>query len=119
MISRWRGKSVTGIVLDKMQRRAIRKHNGNVLVAIKDGTVYMPIGGAVSAAGVKAESVIRADHWHLEIQRLQARFENHLCELMPILGRCGYGGEDEIDAELKITETGYHALFRSLPRGRS
>jgi hypothetical protein len=111
MIRRYRGKGVTGATLDKTQRRAIRGKNGNVLVAVKDGTVYMPIGGGVAASGVKMESVICADKWHIEIQSLEGRFENQLGELMPILEQCGYGGEDEVEAELKITETGYQVLF--------
>jgi hypothetical protein len=46
MISKYCVKGVTPATLDKNQRRGLRKHNGNVLVGTKDGTVYMPIGGA-------------------------------------------------------------------------
>jgi hypothetical protein len=111
MIGRYRGKRVTAETVDKTQRQAIRKKNGNVLVATKDGTVYMPIGGGVMASGVKMESVICADKWQIDIQSLQARFEKQLGELMPTFEQCGYAGEDEVEAQLQITETGYHVLF--------
>jgi len=42
MISKYRVKGVTPATLDKNQRRALRKHNGNALVGTKDGMVYMP-----------------------------------------------------------------------------
>jgi hypothetical protein len=71
MIRQYRVKGVTAETLDNTQRRAFRKHNGNVFVSTVDGTVYTSIGGGVCASGVKMESVIRADNWHAEIQSLQ------------------------------------------------
>ncbi|MGZ9262983.1 MAG: hypothetical protein ACXW6V_26245, partial [Candidatus Binatia bacterium] len=97
------------------QRQAIREKNINVLTFTADGTVYMPIGGGIMASGVKFESVRCADMWHTEIQSLQARLENQLAELMPIFKQRGYAGEDEgedeIEAKLEITETGYQVTL--------
>lgn len=111
MISQYRAKNCTAATLTKTQRRAIRSKNGNVLVSTADGTVYMPIGGGVMASGPKFESVMRADKWHIEIQGLQARFESQLDQLMPTLLQRGYSGEAEIEAQLKIVETGYQVFF--------
>jgi|HubBroStandDraft_6_1064221.scaffolds.fasta_scaffold245043_2 hypothetical protein len=111
MISKYRVKGVTPETLDKNQRRALRKHNGNVLVGTKDGTVYVPIGGGVVGSGAKMECVMSADKWCIEIQDLQVGFEKQLSELMPTFEQCGYAGEDEIEGQLKITETGYQVFF--------
>lgn len=111
MIIKYRVKGVTPATLDKNQRRALRKHNANVLVGTKDGTVYMPIGGGVVASGAKTECVMFADKWCIEIENLQASFEKQLIELMPTFEQCGYMGEDEIEGQLKITETGYQVFF--------
>jgi hypothetical protein len=112
MISAYRMKGVTAETLDKTQRRTIRKKNTNVFVSTADGTVYMSVGGGVMASGVKFESVMRADKWRDEIQSLQARTEKQLDELMPTFEQRGYAGENEIEAQLKITETGYQVFFR-------
>ena len=104
MIRLYRVQSVTGEAFDKKQRQAFRNKNANVFVSTADGTVYMPIGGAVMASGVKSDSVLCADKWHYEIQSLQARFEIQLGELRPTFEQRGYAGEDEIEAELKLTE---------------
>jgi hypothetical protein len=71
----------------------------------------MPLGGGVMASGLKMESVIEADHWRLEIQALQARFEEEAEELMPTFRQRGYAAGDEIRGRLRITETGYQVIF--------
>jgi hypothetical protein len=111
MIRKYRVKGIGGEILDKPQRRTLRKKNLNVCVATADGTVYMPIGGGVTGAGVKLESLMCADRWHAEIQVLQPEFENQLDQVMTTLKRHGYAGENEIEAQLKITETGYQVFF--------
>jgi hypothetical protein len=111
MIRQYRGQSVTAETLSKMQRRAIRKKNTNVFVSTADGTVYMPIGGGVMASGVKLESVMRGDIRHNEIRSLQSRFESQLDQLMPTFLQRGYAGEAEIEAQLRIAETGYQVFF--------
>jgi hypothetical protein len=110
MISTDLAKSCTAGAWDT-QRKSFRKENINVLTGTADGTVYMPIGGVVNGSGIKFESVMCADKWHDEIQSLRARFERHLDELMPTFEQRGYAGEDEIEAQLKITETGYQVFF--------
>jgi hypothetical protein len=110
-ISAYRVNSVTGETLDKKQRYAIRAKNVNVMTGTTDGTVYCPVGGGMSASGVKVESNIRADRWRNEIQRLQHTMENKLCELMPVFEQQGYAGEDELEGELRITEAGYQVFF--------
>jgi hypothetical protein len=102
---------VTGALLSKSQRRSIRKHNANVLVSTTDGTVYGPIGGGVSASGVKTESVLRADAWCIQIRGLHDRVEKTLPQLIPVLEQNGYAGECEIEGKLRITETAYQIFY--------
>jgi len=111
MIERYRAKGVTGTPLDKTQRRTVRRKHCNVLVTTLDGTVYMPIGGGVTASGLQLQSVIQADHWRMEMQDLQARFEEKLNELLPTFKERGYGGEVQIDAQLRISDAGYQVFF--------
>ncbi len=111
MIRKYRQEGITGVTLDKAQRKTLRKKNLNVCVAMADGTVYMPIGGPVAAAGVKLESTTSADNWRAQIEVLQPAFENQLGKVMPTLNQYGYAGENEIEAQLKITETGYQVFF--------
>jgi len=66
---------------------------------------------------LKFESVWRADNWHLKIQSLQTELENHLGQLIPTFAQRGYAAEDEIEAQLKITETGASRKI-PLPRGQ-
>jgi hypothetical protein len=111
IINKYRRNAVTAETLDKAQRKTIRRKNVNVLTSAADGTVYIPIGGGVTCSGAKFASIQRADYWHAEIHSLQARFESQLGELMPTFEQRGYAGEDEIEAQLKITETGCQAFF--------
>jgi len=111
MVSAYRMNQVTGALLSKSQRRSIRKHNANVLVSTTDGTVYGPIGGGVSASGVKTESVLRADAWCIQIRGLHDRVEKTLPQLMPVLEQNGYAGECEIEGKLRITETAYQIFY--------
>ena len=55
-------------------------------------------------------SLVRIDG-ATKIQELQAMMENQLSELIPTFAQQGYGGEAEIEAELRFTETGYQAFF--------
>jgi hypothetical protein len=110
-IARYRGNSVTGGVWTKSLRRTLRNKNTNVSVTVADGTVYMAIGGGVIASGRNADAVREADYWRLSIRNFQCQFEQELVALLPTLERQGYGGEDQIEAELKIASTGYQVLF--------
>lgn len=76
-----------------------------------DGTVYMPLSGGVMASGRNAEAVKEADYWRLSIRNFQRQFERELVALLPTLKQQGYGGEDEIEAELTIASTGYQVFF--------
>lgn len=111
MISMYRMKQVTGNHLSQLQRRDIRKHNVNVLTSTVDGTVYGPIGGSVSCAGLKMDSMDRANMWLYEIQGLHARVEKTLPELMHVLKQNGYAGESEIEGRLRITDAGYQIFY--------
>jgi hypothetical protein len=111
MVSAYRMKKATGILLSATQRRNIRKGNVNVLVATADGTVYGSIGGGVVASGLKWSSWFQADKWHIEITELQNRVEKGLPELMPVFERLGYSGESELEAKLRITEAGYQVFY--------
>ena len=111
MISRYRVVGVTGGTWSQAQRRALRSKNANVCVATADGTVYGPIGGGVMASGVNAEAVRIADAWLFEIRNLQTGFEKELNGLLPTLRRQGYAGEDELEAELRISDGGIQVFF--------
>jgi hypothetical protein len=111
MISQYRLKGCTGGAWTQAQRRAFRKKSANVLTTTADGTVYMPIGGPLMASGIKSEVVWLADYWHTKIQAFQANFERQLDVILPTLRRQGFGGEEEIEAELRLSETGVQVFF--------
>ncbi len=70
------------------------------------GQSIRPISGGVMASGVNAEAVRLADYWQIKIRELQAYFERQLDSLLPTLKQQGFGGEEEVEAELKLSETG-------------
>lgn len=110
-ISRYRSRGTTGGVWSKEQRRALREKNGNVLAVTSDGTVYMPISGGVVGSGVNLEAVRLGDYWHLRTKQIQADFERKLDELLPTLRQQGFCAEEEIEAELKFSDTGMAVFF--------
>lgn len=63
------------------------------------------------ASGVNAEAVRIADAWHYKIQNLQTGFEKELNGLLPTLQRQGYAGEDELEAELRLSDGGIQVFF--------
>lgn len=74
----------------------------------------LSLGHYTSSAGIKSESVRDADIWATQIRALralQSGLQDRLSQLIPTLEQRGYAGEPEIEAELKITEDGYHAFF--------
>ena len=93
------------------QRRNLRRFNGQAALATNDGTVYGAIGLGVSAAGTEVNAVTRADQFTAFLQTLQAGLEAKLDELTPVLEQRGYAGEPDVQAELRISDTGYEALF--------
>jgi hypothetical protein len=111
VISKYRLQGVAPEELFEQERRTVRTAGGQAAVRTADGTVYGSIGGAVSCTGVKFESVRNADMWADQIRRLQNGLQDELCRLIPTLEQRGYGGEAEIEAELRITEDGYQAFF--------
>jgi hypothetical protein len=111
MIRRYRVHGVTGGTWSQAQRRALRSKNANVFVTMIDGTVYMPISGGVMASGISAEAVRMADAWHYKIRNLQVSFEKQLNELLPTLQQHGYAGEDEIEAEFRLSHAGMQVFF--------
>ena len=112
LISRYRAKGVTGGVWTQEQRRAIRSKHANVLTRTKDGTVYMTIGIATSAAGISFEVIKQADFFQDQIRAFQDNFEKHsLAKLLPLLQRQGLDGEDEVEAELKLSRGSVRVFF--------
>jgi hypothetical protein len=111
LISRYRVRGVTAGSWSAAEKRAFRLKNGNVLTAVADGAVYMPISGGVMASGVSAEAVRLADFGHDRIRALQTSFELKLPELLPTLTKHGYAGEDEVEAQLKIAVSGPQVYF--------
>ena len=47
-----------------------------------------------------------ADYWQVQIQELQANVERQLDSLLPTLRKQGFGGEEEIEAEPKLSQAG-------------
>jgi hypothetical protein len=113
-ISRYRVLGVTGVPLEKAERRALRSKNANVLIATRDGTVYMPISSGVTAAGKRMSSVLQADGKIFEIRALQTFASQVLVDILPALATCGYAGEPEIEARLLVTEAGFAVFFPKL-----
>lgn len=112
LIKHYQVKAVTKGVWDKKHRRELRRKNGNILTVVSDGTVYMPITGGVMASGINAEALRQADYWYFKIRDFQFDIEKKLDSLLPALIQCGYAGEDEIEAELKLfSETSAQVLF--------
>lgn len=111
LISRYRVKGVSGGGWTQSQRRALRNKRANVLTAVADGTVYMPISGGVMASGVGAEAIRLGDYWGVLVRALQIEIEAKLNELLPALSQNGYVNEPEIDAELRLSEEGARVYF--------
>jgi hypothetical protein len=64
------------------------------------------------ASGVTAEAVWRAGYWQERIQTFQAEFEKQqLHRLLPTLSQHGYAGEDEIEAQLKLSGVCVQVFF--------
>jgi hypothetical protein len=111
VISKYRLRGIAPEELKEETRRTLRQKGCQAAVRTADGTVYGSIGGPVSPAGIKSESVTHADMWAAQIRHLQNDLQNQICQLIPTLEQRGYAGEPEIEAELKITESGYQAFF--------
>lgn len=111
LIRQYRVLGVTGGHWTADQRRDLRRGNGNILTAVADGTVYMPITGGVMASGVNAEAVRLADYWKMRVQELQKAFESKLEELLPTLHEHGYAEEPEVDAQLRFPDGSAHVFF--------
>jgi hypothetical protein len=110
-IAKYRINGVTGVTLNKSQRRSVRKKNCNISTTLSDGTAYMPLSGGITLSGVSMEAVINADKWWFLIDDFQRRFEKELKKVLPILIQEGYAGEDEVEAELRVADQGYQVYF--------
>jgi hypothetical protein len=97
--------------LTNAERRTVRSAGSQAAVTVHDGTVYGSISGPVSTAGTKYDSVRNAVRWVTEVRHLQNILGNDPSPFMPTLIGAGYGGEEEIDAELQITEDGRYQVF--------
>jgi hypothetical protein len=64
------------------------------------------------AAGVNLETVWLADYWQVQIQELQGNVERQLDTLPPTLRKQGFGGEEKIEAELKLSQAGVQVFFQ-------
>jgi hypothetical protein len=71
----------------------------------------MPISGGVMASGVTFEAVRRGDYEQDRIRGIQASFEEKLPEMLKTLAEHGYAGEDEIEAQLRVSDEQLHILF--------
>jgi hypothetical protein len=111
LISRDRLQGIQGEVLTTDERRKIRKSGLQAAIATEDGSVYGSIGGPINSIGLKLQSMIDADRWIDEVRRLQSGLEAHLCKVLPVLEQAGYTDEQELRAELHITNYGYQAFF--------
>lgn len=112
LISRYRAKGVTGGEWSKEQRKAFRRKRANVMTRTKDGTVYMGIGIGTTAAGINLEAIKQADYWQDWWQTFQETFEKQsFPKLLPRLEQQGLAGEEEVEAELKLSRDGVQVFF--------
>jgi|SRR5579863_1154591 len=110
-IRRYRLHGIAGEPLTGAQRGRIRRVGSQAAVTVQDGTVYGSIGGPVSFAGTKFDSVRNADRWAEEVRLLQAALTTDPSPLMPALTEAGYQGEEEIEAQLQIVDGRYGVFF--------
>jgi hypothetical protein len=105
---------VTGVTAgnwSETERQAFRGKNGNVISATSDGTLYMPISGGVMASGVTFEAVRQGDYEQDRIRGIQASFAEKLPNMLNTLAKHGYAGEDEIEAQLRVSDEYLHIFF--------
>ncbi len=106
-IRRFRVQGVTAGDWDQDTRRKLRKDNINLATAVADGTVYMPIGGPTTMAGIKMKAMKDADFWLGIVEQLQTGLAAQLDGLIvPLLKERGYHDGDEVEATLKTAGAG-------------
>ena len=110
-IRRYRLEGIAGEPLNAAQRGRIRRVGSQAAVMVQDGTVYGSIGGPVSVAGTKFDSVRNADRWAEYVRLLQAALTDDPSPLMPALTEAGSHGEEEIEVQLQIVNGRYCVFF--------
>lgn len=75
-ISRYVIHGIPSEPLTDMQRKTLRRKRAGCFITVEDGTVYAPIGGPISAAGMAVEAVIRTDICHRAIEAFQVNVES-------------------------------------------
>uniref|UniRef100_UPI001409D0D3 hypothetical protein n=1 Tax=Pseudomonas akapageensis TaxID=2609961 RepID=UPI001409D0D3 len=90
--------------MTESDRTTLRKKRANCVVTVKDGTVYGPLGGPVSASGMTVEAVIRTDACHDQIERFQHAVEESVEQIVSQLGRLGHDVAGDLRAKYVILD---------------
>ncbi|MNI51370.1 hypothetical protein D3C73_1060940 [compost metagenome] len=86
------------------QRTTLRKKRANCFVTVMDGTVYGPLGGAMSSAGVAIDAVMRTDVCHDQIERFQRSVEESVEQIVAQLKILGHTVVDDLHAKYVILD---------------
>lgn len=86
------------------QRKTLRKKRANCFVTVKDGTVYGPLGGAMSSAGIAIDAVMRTDVCHDQIERFQCAVEESVEQIVAQLKILGHTVVDDLHAKYVILD---------------
>ena len=112
VISQYQIKGVISTTeITESERLTLRAKNANAFVTVSDGTVYAPIGGGVVGAGYNLQAIMNTDRQRSTLKALEDHLQSQLVDLKETLSQHGYSGEDEIEAELEITENEYVAIL--------
>lgn len=110
-IAQFRVAGISASPVNEVQRTTLRAKHCSVFTATLDGTIYAPLGGAVTGAGTDIQSVRQGDIWRTEIERLQAdcirQAETFFCALESV----GKSPLHELEGKLRFTPDGYAIEF--------
>lgn len=88
--------------MTESERLSLRKKRANAVITTKDGTIYGPFGGLVSASGMAVEATINTSFWHDQIKRFQLAVEESAEQIALQLRGLGYGIQGDLHAKFVI-----------------
>lgn len=113
LISGYKAPNVikTSKIITPAQRISLRKVNGNSFFTATDGTVYTPTGGGSVASGYNLSTTLKVIKTRNYITHIGEILDSLPEELKNDLINVGYSEDDNIDATLIISDTGYSVYF--------
>lgn len=94
--------SVSPDPMTERERIALRRKRGNAVVTMRDGTIYGPFGGLVSASGMAVEATVRTSFYHHEIKIFQLNVEESAEQIALHLKKLGHILEGDLYAKFVI-----------------